>query len=57
MSTNLKYYQLLSQIAENNPFKKTVAAPVFDIATDFKRDMEIVAANRNLSPEGRQTPK
>jgi hypothetical protein len=54
MNVNVKYYQLLQQIAETNPFKKTVAAPVFDIASDFKRDMEIVAANRNFSPEGRR---
>src|ERR1700682_1568895 len=52
MSTNLKYFQLLQQI-EKNPFAKTLAPAVFDVASDFKRDMEIVGADRRLSPEGK----
>jgi hypothetical protein len=52
MSTNLKYFQLLQQI-EKNPFAKTVAPAVFDIASDHRRDMEVVGADRRLSPEGK----
>jgi hypothetical protein len=52
MSTNLKYFQLLQQI-DKNPLKKAVA-PAFDIASDFKMDMEAVGLDRRLSPEGRQ---
>jgi hypothetical protein len=51
-TTNLKYFQLLQQI-EKNPFAKTVAPAVFDIASDYKRDMEVVGADRRLSPEGK----
>src|ERR1700738_1090 len=47
-------HQLMSQIAENNPFKKTVAPSAFDIGHDFERDVEAVGLNRNLSPEGKQ---
>jgi len=38
MSNNLRYYQLLQQ-TEKNPLRKTVA-PAFDVADEFKRDME-----------------
>jgi hypothetical protein len=51
-TTNLKYFQLLQQI-EKNPFAKTVAPAVFDIASDFRKDMEVVGADRRLSPEGK----
>jgi hypothetical protein len=52
MSNNLRYYQLLQQI-EKNPLRKAVA-PAFDIADDFRRDMEELGQNRKWSPEGRQ---
>src|SRR5258706_521424 len=45
--------QLLQQIAENNPFKKTVAG-AFDIGADFQKDMEALGLNRKWSPEARQ---
>ena len=51
MSTNVKYFQLLQQI-EKNPLRPKVAA-AFDVADDFKRDMERVGADRRLSAEGR----
>jgi hypothetical protein len=38
MATNLRYFQLLQQI-ENNPLRPMVAG-AFDIADDFRRDME-----------------
>lgn len=52
MTTNLRYFQLLQQI-EKNPLRSKVAG-AFDIADDFRRDMERVAAHRRLSPEGRR---
>jgi hypothetical protein len=52
MSTNLRYYQLLQQI-ERNPLRPMVAG-AFDIADDFKRDVERVGADRRLSAEGRR---
>jgi hypothetical protein len=52
MSTNLKYFQLMQQI-EKNPLRP-MAAPAFDIASDFRRDMEELEQNRKWSPEGRR---
>jgi hypothetical protein len=52
MTTNLKYFQLLQQL-EKNPLRPKVAA-AFDIADDFRRDMERVGADRRLSAEGRR---
>jgi hypothetical protein len=52
MTTNLRYFQLLQQI-EKNPLRPTVAG-AFDIADDFRRDMERVGADRRLSAEGRR---
>ena len=52
MSTNLRNHQLLRQI-EKNPLRPAVA-PAFDIADDFKRDMEELGQNRKWSPEGRR---
>jgi hypothetical protein len=46
--------QLLSQISENNPFKKTVVPRVFDIGHDLEKDMETLGLNRNWSVEGRR---
>ena len=51
MTTNLRDFQLLQQI-EKNPLRPTVAG-AFDIADDFRRDMERVGADRRLSAEGR----
>jgi hypothetical protein len=51
MTTNLRYFQLLQQI-EKNPLRPKVAG-AFDVADDFRRDMERVAADRRLSAEGR----
>src|SRR5258708_9886048 len=53
INRNLQNLQLLQQIARN-PFAKTVAPRVFDIADDYLKDMQATAANRDLSPEGRQ---
>jgi hypothetical protein len=52
MTTNLRYFQLLQQI-EKNPLRPTVAA-AFDVADDFRRDVERVSADRRLSAEGRR---
>jgi len=43
--------QLLSQLGERNPFRKTAPA-FFDISAAFAKNMEAVGANRKLSPEG-----
>lgn len=51
-TTNLRYFQLLQQ-TEKNPLAKKVAAS-FDIADDFRRDVERIAADRRLSAEGRR---
>jgi hypothetical protein len=51
MSTNLKYFQLLQQI-DKNPLRPKVAR-AFDVATDFKLDVERVGADRKLSAEGK----
>ena len=48
---NPRNHQLLSQIAENNPFKKTVVPRAFDIGRDFEMDVEAVGLDRRLSPE------
>ena len=53
MNRGPRNHQLMSQIGENNPFKKTVAA-AFDISSDFERDMEAVGLNRKLSAEGKR---
>jgi hypothetical protein len=50
---NPRNIQLLSQIAENNPFKKTVAA-AFDVSDDLERDLEAVGLRRDLSAEGKK---
>ena len=55
MSTNLKYFQLLAQI-EKNPLRPMVAR-AFDLASDFKLDVERVAANRNWSEQGRASER
>jgi hypothetical protein len=52
MSTNLKYFKLLEQ-TEKNPLRPAVAR-AFDIADDFRRDMERISADRRLSAEGRR---
>ena len=51
MSTNLRYFQLLQQIEKNQLRPKVAAA--FDIADDFRRDMERVAAPCHLSTDRR----
>jgi hypothetical protein len=48
---NLRNAQLLQQV-EKNPFRKTLAR-AFDIAEDYKGDMEFVGLNRDLSEQGR----
>jgi hypothetical protein len=52
MTTNLRYFQLLQQI-EKNPLRPAVAG-AFDVASDFKLDMERIGADRRLSAEGRR---
>jgi hypothetical protein len=51
---NPRNHQLLSQISETNPFKKTVVPRAFDIGRDFEMDAEAVGLDRRLSPEGKQ---
>jgi hypothetical protein len=51
-TTNLRYFQLLQQI-EKNPLRPKVAG-AFDIADDFRRDVERISADRRLSAEGRR---
>jgi hypothetical protein len=51
-TTNLRYFQLMQQV-EKNPLRPMVAG-AFDIASDFSNDMQRVAADRRLSPEGRR---
>jgi hypothetical protein len=46
--------QLLSQISDANPFKKTLARRAFDVGLDYERDMEELGLNRKWSPEGRR---
>jgi hypothetical protein len=53
---NPRNHQLLSQIPESNPFKKTVA-PAFDIPDFLEKDMEAVGLRRDLSSEGKQEKK
>jgi hypothetical protein len=54
MSTVVKYHQLLGQISDANPFKKSLIPKAFDVASDYSKDMQIVAANAELSDAGRQ---
>jgi hypothetical protein len=59
---NPRNLQLLSQISDLNPFKKTIAPRVFDIGHDMERDVEAIFARdatgqslrRDLSPEGKR---
>jgi hypothetical protein len=51
-TTNIKYIQLLQQIA-NNPLRPKVAAAV-DIVADFEKDMEAIGLDRRLSVEGKR---
>jgi len=55
MITHLQNLQLLQQISDGNPFKKTLVPAVFDIPGDFLKDVEAVAVRRDLSVEGKRT--
>ena len=54
INRNPRNLQLMSQISENNPFKKTVVPRIFDIMDDFNRDVEAIGLDRRLSPEGKR---
>ena len=54
MSNNVKYFQLMQQVSDANPFKKSLIPRLFDLADDFSRDVQVLAANRNWSEEGRR---
>jgi hypothetical protein len=51
-NTNIKYIQLLQQIA-TNPLRPKVAAAV-DIVADFEKDTEAVRLDGRLSPQGKR---
>jgi hypothetical protein len=53
INRNPRNLQLLSQISDSNPFKKTVAT-AFDLPDFLARDMEAVALDRRLSEEGKK---
>jgi hypothetical protein len=52
MSKQVQNLQLMQQL--KTPLAKKLAPAVFDISSDFERDMEAVGADLRLSPEGRR---
>ena len=52
MSNNFRNNDLLAKL-ERNPLRSAVAA-AFDISDDFRRDMELLEANRKFSAEGKR---
>jgi hypothetical protein len=46
--------QILAQLSETNPFKKTVSPRAFDIGTKFDKDVEDVGRDGRLSPQGKR---
>jgi hypothetical protein len=45
MTNNVKYFQLMQQVSDANPFKKSLIPRLVDLADDFSRDMQVLAAN------------
>jgi len=56
INRNPRNLQLMSQISDSNPFKKTVAT-AFDIPDFLERDLEAVRLDRRLSEEGKKEKK
>jgi hypothetical protein len=62
INRNPRNHQLLSQIPDSNPFKKTVVPRAFDLLGDYEKDRESifgtdergVELRRDLSPEGKR---
>jgi hypothetical protein len=54
INRNPRNQSLLAQIAENNPFKRTLAQRIFDIGNAFDRDIEAINLDRRLSAEGKR---
>ena len=54
MNRTPRNIQLLQQIPDSNPFKKTLAPRAFDLGNDLEKDLEALALNRNWSREGRR---
>jgi hypothetical protein len=53
MNRNPRNILMLSQISDSNPFKKTLVPRIFDIGSDFEKDMEAVGLS-GKSREWRQ---
>jgi hypothetical protein len=54
INRNPRNLQLLSQISDANPFKKSLIPRLFDLASDFEKDMEATGLDRRLSPDGKK---
>ena len=44
----------MSQISDANPFKKPIIPRLFDLGSDFERDVEATGLDRRLSPDGKK---